>query len=56
MGGGMKSVCFQEIREFRSLGYSIFTSFVVDKTRTHLPELPAYLGTLGATRPTRVWR
>ena len=40
----MKSVCFQEIREFRSLGYSIFTSFVVDKTQTNLPTLLAYLG------------
>ena len=46
MGGGMNSVFFQEIREMRSLGYSTYTSFSVDKTKHNRPVLLAYLGTL----------
>lgn len=45
MGGGMNSVLFQEIREFRSLGYSTYTTFSIDRTKTNLPVLLAYLGT-----------
>ena len=45
MGGGMNSVFFQEIREFRSLGYSTYTVFSYDKLNRNNPTLMAFLGT-----------
>lgn len=45
MGGGMNSVFFQEIREFRSLGYSTMAVFNYDKQNINRPIMMAYLGT-----------
>lgn len=45
MGGGMNSVFFQEIREFRSLGYSTYTTFNKDYTKHNRTVLLAYLAT-----------
>ena len=45
MGGGMNSVFFQEIREFRSLGYSTYGYFSYDRLNRHRAHFFAYLGT-----------
>ena len=45
MGGGMNSVFFQEIREFRSLGYSTYGYFTYDYLNRHPAHYFAYLGT-----------
>lgn len=45
MGGGMNSIFFQEIREFRSLGYSTYATFAFDKLQRNRPIMMAYLGT-----------
>ena len=44
-GGGMNSVVFQEIREFRSLGYSTSGRFIYDFFRRNAPYTSCYLGT-----------
>ena len=44
MGGGMNSVFFQEIREFRSLGYNTYTTFNKDFSKHNRPVFLAYLG------------
>ncbi|MBO4403534.1 MAG: insulinase family protein [Bacteroidales bacterium] len=44
-GGGMNSVVFQEIREFRSLGYSTYGYFNYDALNRYHPYLGCYLGT-----------
>ncbi len=44
-GGGMNSVVFQEIREFRSLGYSTYGYFSYDVLNRYNPYLGCYLGT-----------
>lgn len=45
MGGGMNSVFFQEIREFRALGYSTYGYFRYDELRRYNPYMYAFLGT-----------
>ena len=45
MGGGMNSVFFQEIREFRSLGYSTYGYFSYDRLNRIPAYFYAYLGT-----------
>ena len=45
MGGGMNSVFFQEIREFRSLGYSTYGRFYYDRFNRRNAFFYAYLGT-----------
>ena len=45
MGGGMNSVFFQEIREFRSLGYSTHGYFSYDRFNRRPARYYAYLGT-----------
>jgi len=45
MGGGMNSVFFQEIREFRSLGYSTYGYFNYDRFNRNPGNYYAYLGT-----------
>ncbi|MBQ1409264.1 MAG: insulinase family protein [Bacteroidales bacterium] len=45
MGGGMNSVFFQEIREFRSLGYSTYGYFTYDRLNRRPAFFYAYLGT-----------
>ncbi len=45
MGGGMNSVFFQEIREFRSLGYSTYGYFSYDNLNRYPAHFYAYLGT-----------
>ena len=45
MGGGMNSVFFQEIREFRSLGYSTHGYFSYDRLNRIPSHYYAYLGT-----------
>ena len=45
MGGGMNSVFFQEIREFRSLGYSTYGYFRYDRFNRHPAYFYGYLGT-----------
>ena len=45
MGGGMNSVFFQEIREFRSLGYSTWSVFNFDRKNYNRPIMMSYLGT-----------
>ena len=45
MGGGMNSVFFQEIREFRSLGYSTYGYFSYDRLNRIPSHYYAYLGT-----------
>ncbi len=45
MGGGMNSVFFQEIREFRSLGYSTYGYFSYDRLNRVPSHYYAYLGT-----------
>lgn len=45
MGGGMNSVFFQEIREFRALGYSTYGYFHYDELRRYNPYMYAFLGT-----------
>lgn len=45
MGGGMNSVFFQEIREFRSLGYSTHGYFSYDRLNRRPSYFYAYLGT-----------
>ncbi len=44
-GGGMNSVIFQEIREFRSLGYSTYGYFIYDILKRNPAYLKCYLGT-----------
>ena len=44
-GGGMNSVVFQEIREFRSLGYSTYGSFSYDRFNRNPTYMYAFLGT-----------
>lgn len=44
-GGGMNSIVFQEIREFRSLGYSTFGTYRSDDLHVNAGKLLAYLGT-----------
>lgn len=44
-GGGMNSVVFQEIREFRSLGYSTYGWMVSDFFRRNPNHMYCYLGT-----------
>lgn len=44
-GGGMNSVIFQEIREFRSLGYSTYGGFWYDILNRNPARLNCYLGT-----------
>ncbi|MCR4828400.1 MAG: insulinase family protein [Bacteroidales bacterium] len=44
-GGGMNSVVFQEIREFRSLGYHTYGLFKYDVLQRRKPYLYCYLGT-----------
>ena len=45
MGGGMNSVFFQEIREFRSLGYSTYGYFHYDRLNRYRGFFYGYLGT-----------
>ena len=45
MGGGMNSVFFQEIREFRSLGYSTYGYFSYDRFNRRPGYFYGYLGT-----------
>lgn len=45
MGGGMNSVFFQEIREFRSLGYATYGRFGYDRWNRNPAMYFAYLGT-----------
>lgn len=45
MGGGMNSVFFQEIREFRALGYSTYGYFSYDQLKRVPPYMRAFLGT-----------
>ncbi len=45
MGGGMNGVFFQEIREFRALGYSTYGRFHFDFIERWDPYMYAYLGT-----------
>ena len=45
MGGGMNSVFFQEIREFRSLGYHTYGRFSYDRFNRYRPYFLGYLGT-----------
>lgn len=44
-GGGMNGIVFQEIREFRSLGYSTYGNFSFDMLNRYKPSLDCYLGT-----------
>lgn len=44
-GGGMNSVVFQEIREFRSLGYSTYGRFTYDRFNRNPAFMFAFLGT-----------
>lgn len=44
-GGGMSSIVFQEIREFRSLGYSAYAYYSNPSIQTSKGYLFAYLGT-----------
>ena len=44
-GGGMNSVVFQEIREFRSLGYSTYGYFSYDRFNRNPTFMYAFLGT-----------
>lgn len=44
-GGGMSSIVFQEIREFRSLGYSAYAYYYTPTIKTSPGYLSAYLGT-----------
>ena len=45
MGGGMNSIFFQEIREFRSLGYHTYGYFKYDRFNRYKPYFMSYLGT-----------
>ena len=44
-GGGMSGIVFQEIREFRSLGYSTYGNFSWDRYRRNPARLYCFLGT-----------
>ncbi len=45
MGGGMNSIFFQEIREFRALGYSTNGRFNYDRQNRYRAQFVGYLGT-----------
>lgn len=44
-GGGMNSIVFQEIREFRSLGYSTYGQFSYDWRNRNKAKMMCFLGT-----------